>query len=384
MKGLIVLFSFVATLASAGPVKTYPPTELDARYVVVEIEILSALEVSGRRYRVVQIDSRDILDQFSHELRFEGEKKPIGFKGFGSSSGALDLRKAGTAEWKTSESTMLVLSSIYSSSVPFEIRGIAGKPVAYRARVVKSCPVRIKQAQSKELRNTGSGVIAIPKIITTKYTAVVRPSCYEESDRIFEAGIVNTTEVPEDVASRVETARAESGLEETRRQRAIERERTSEGFQRDLRKQVGELAAKLTSPSGTGFEARLKQALCPTSFAKARVLGLRRIDFEKKLVESKQEKGYTRERYERTLTITRSNGEKDVYDSPSDLFDVFSIVGTLTVDQGRECFGIELRPNGGHSESKVLEEMERGFASLLDRQLRDEAYRKALAKIPEP
>lgn len=375
----ILLFAIAFSLsakASSLKVKTYPPSEIDAVYAVAEVELLSALSLSGHRYRVVALlTGRENTELLPEDLRFESESRALGFKGFGSFAGLDGIETATPGVWKTFESSNLELGSIYLPTTPLRVQALSNQLVKYRGRLVKRCPVHLEREEKKDIVNDSShGMISIPKLKTRVFTRVSKPQCYDPTDRTFELGTFETKEVAGE--------KLKSDAEEARRERDRDRAQLAAKIKGRLEHEAAELSKKVSAPTGTDFAARVKEALCPRTSSRARIAGIASFEFEKKLVESKKENGYTSNRYERTMTIRDRSGQSKRYEGFGGVDAAFEALRSLKLDASG-CFAVELVGLGGYDERKVIREMESDIADYVERALLERASREALIQIPE-
>ena len=377
------LIFFGVILNTIGCVyKETGPNSLQLKYYVWEIEVHSGYGNAGEKYRIAVIPGLED-ESFGRQILFSGQALPrpqselFGYDGLGYERAQV---QPGVAKMTTS--TRQQFASLFNFE-PLEIKGIGGQPAKYSQTLIKSCDVKVHFDEVSELKNTGSGVIAIPKFVKKQVAEIATPACYAPEDRTFKLGAFAPKASEKSQADEIAKSIALSKKADEERDLEKRRYALAEVNTRKMNMKVGELvkAATFKAAAEISFENELRSRLCPEAAAMAQVLGVKQLKAERKEISSEKHEGYTSVRHETSLTFVFNDGHEDKYTNALGKEYIGDALKSLTPDSSG-CFVVERRANSPYSDDDILSDIVPVIKSHLVRRIEDRGFYEALKVYP--
>lgn len=263
--------------------------------------MISSREHSGQSFRIAVIEDRNFSEvnpDFTGRFEVPRAVVPVGQ--------TKEIEVGGFA----------YLKSIYGGPT-FEIKSLTPTSSAIlKITHLKSCPVIVSERTISEIKNTGSGVIAVPKIVKKTIREWTKPACETPEDRVIEqsAAASSGSMVPTDATlapdPHIVKAQAAAALEDKKQEVFRLRERRAGVIREKLAKLAVEIQKGFEpNPAPTDVESQLRGELCPSEMSRLKALGLQEIQATK--VESDREvrPDYTSINYKREIIYMPVNGE---------------------------------------------------------------------------
>lgn len=185
---LVALIFIGLYVSQATKVHSASSIQSNPWYVVSELEVESSAEGRGAVYRIAKIEG---LAYEPETTVFQGLKtvptKPKGINTLGedgmrwSTPGKLLSPSSG---WTEKQDRYLEVTSVFNDSF-VRLEGAGLDVVRYRIRVLKACPAVITESETVKLYSS-QGFISLPKLRTSPIMFVEKPTCYDETDQLFQ------------------------------------------------------------------------------------------------------------------------------------------------------------------------------------------------------
>ena len=252
-----------------------------------------------------------------------------------------------------------------------KIEGAGSVKMRATLRHLKSCAVEMSEVTESRIVNTGSGIIAVPKLKKETIRKFSEPACRGSDDFLIEK--------PNQESSRDRQAQIdkEEVLRSLSRARADRERIIVAGWRKQAEKLGSTQTTDLLRPTATSFE----RDVCSRFVGLFRVLGVEALNADRVLKSRAHHDGYDEEIYETKAALLFKSGRR--YDYRTDLsLDLPFLVSSLRIDD-KECVkSTPPRTAGGgfDLESKSANEIEKILAAYM----REAARAQAESEIPNP